>query len=139
MTLEELRTRNFATVAEAVEAVFDGKLDERTLRRAIDEGQIPAIKVGTKTLIPVAPLLAMLDAPDRPAVEVQAPAAEPAADALAAVREILRGALRALDVLTGYHGEDHGAAEQSVNAGQHDATLGLPVLPHLLRGGGNVA
>lgn len=136
MTLDELRTRNVGTVAEVIEAFFDGKCDERTFRRGIDAGQIPAIKIGNKTLIPIAPLLAMIEAPAPPAFP--APSAEdPAGDALTAVREILRGALRALEVLTGYQGEDHGGATAASGAGQDDSTGGRSV-PRLLEGGRGV-
>lgn len=63
MNLFDLHQRNFISPKEA--AVFFGTdehpVDERTIRRAAEEGQIPAVKLGTKTLIPVPPLLALLD------------------------------------------------------------------------------
>lgn len=133
MTLDELRSRNFATVAEVAETFFGGQVDERTVRRAIADGQIQAVKVGAKTLVPVAPLLAMIDAPEQPGTAAPTPPAEPGTDALAAVREVLRGALRALDVLTGYQGEDHNGDEHAVNAGQSDASGGRPLPPPALR------
>lgn len=60
MTLDELRGRLFVSVPEAAAEVF--RLDERTVRRAIADGQVPGVKVGNKTLIPVPKLLAMLGA-----------------------------------------------------------------------------
>lgn len=60
MTLEELSRRLFVSVPEAAAEVFG--LDERTVRRAIADGQVPGVKVGNKTLIPVPKLLAMLGA-----------------------------------------------------------------------------
>src|SRR5690348_14382680 len=99
MTLDELRSRTFVTVAEAAE-LLDGT-DERTVRRAISDGQIPAIKVGTKTLIPVPRLLALIEPSAGPQDAPLRAVAAPAADAVSAAREILRGALRALEALTG--------------------------------------
>lgn len=60
MTLDDLRGRLFVSVPEAAAEVFG--LDERTVRRAIADGQVPGVKVGNKTLIPVPKLLAMLGA-----------------------------------------------------------------------------
>lgn len=58
MTPDELRQRLFISVPEAAADVFD--VDERTLRRAIKDGQVPSLKVGNKTLIPVPKLLPLL-------------------------------------------------------------------------------
>jgi excisionase family DNA binding protein len=58
MTPEELRGRLFIGVPEAAAEVFE--VDERTVRRAIADGQIPGVKIGNKTLIPVPKLLALL-------------------------------------------------------------------------------
>lgn len=58
MTPDELRQRLFIPVPEAAADVFG--VDERTVRRGIEKGQIPAIKIGNKTLIPVAKLLPLL-------------------------------------------------------------------------------
>lgn len=60
MNLDELRGRLFLTVPEAAAEVFG--VDERTLRRAITDGQVPGVKVGNKTLIPVPGLLRLLAA-----------------------------------------------------------------------------
>ncbi|GAA2004400.1 hypothetical protein GCM10009799_34540 [Nocardiopsis rhodophaea] len=54
MSIDELRSQLFATVAEAASVL---RSDERTVRRAIEAGHIPAVKVSNKTLIPVQALL----------------------------------------------------------------------------------
>lgn len=132
MTIEELRQRNFATVAEVAAAFFGGMCDERTIRRGIEQGQIPAIKVGTKTLIPVPKLLALIEpAEARPSGPVGV-AAESSTDTVAAIREILRGALLAVEALGG----NHGAAVEGIDAGQEIGARGPNVPPRLLRGGG---
>jgi excisionase family DNA binding protein len=51
VTLDELEGRLFADIPQA--AAILGR-DERTVRRAAAEGEIPATKVGAKYLIPVA-------------------------------------------------------------------------------------
>ena len=65
MSVEELSTRLFATVAEAAPLL---RSDERTVRRAIEAGHIPAVRVSNKTLIPVRALfkLAELDVDQGP-------------------------------------------------------------------------
>ncbi len=65
MSVDELRTRLFATVAEAAPLL---RSDERTVRRAIEAGHIPAVRVSNKTLIPVRALfkLAGLDVDQGP-------------------------------------------------------------------------
>lgn len=57
MTPAELRQRVVITVPELADVLG---VDERTVRRAIAHDQILAIKVGKKTLIPVAKLLPLL-------------------------------------------------------------------------------
>ncbi|MFC7326282.1 helix-turn-helix domain-containing protein [Marinactinospora rubrisoli] len=54
MVDSDLRRQLFATVAETASLL---RSDERTVRRAIEAGHIPAVKVSNKTLIPVAALL----------------------------------------------------------------------------------
>ena len=66
ITLDTLRDKNFATVAEVASVVFDGQVDERTIRRAIEDGTITAVKLGARTLIPVPPLLALFEGPSKP-------------------------------------------------------------------------
>lgn len=66
MSIEELRasSANVLTVAQAVTALaaLDGeKLDERTVRRACEDGQLPSIRVGRRILIPRLPLIALLE------------------------------------------------------------------------------
>jgi len=62
MDLDHLRGRLFIGVPEAARHVFE--VDERTLRRAIADGQVPGVKVGVRTLIPVPALLRLLGAED---------------------------------------------------------------------------
>ncbi len=130
MTPDELRTRNFVNVAEAAEFLGPGEpLDERTVRRAIEQGQIPALKVGAKTLIPVAPLLAMIQAPS--SAPTEAPARQ-VADPIPAVREILLGALRAVEALTERSlGDDRSPGATtltSIDTSAEGAVI-LPVIP----------
>lgn len=54
MSIDELRSQLFATVAEAAPLL---RSDERTVRRAIEAGHVPAVKLSNKTLIPVRALL----------------------------------------------------------------------------------
>jgi excisionase family DNA binding protein len=51
MTLDELDGQNFASAPEVAEILG---MDERSVRRAIAAGEIPATKVGARYLIPVA-------------------------------------------------------------------------------------
>jgi excisionase family DNA binding protein len=98
MTPDELRSRNFITVQQAAADVFH--VDERTIRRGIEEGQIPAVKIGTKTLIS-APQLAEMIAPTATPGQVSLAAVNSTGpDMVAMAAEILRGALRALEALT---------------------------------------
>ena len=50
MTLDEFSDRLFTGVAEAARIL---EVDERTVRRAIAAGEIPATKVGARHMIPV--------------------------------------------------------------------------------------
>lgn len=50
MTPTDLDGKNFLEVPAAAEAL--GGVDERTLRRAISQGDVPAIRVGLKWLVP---------------------------------------------------------------------------------------
>jgi excisionase family DNA binding protein len=59
VTLEDLKGRNFAKVFE-VAAIFER--DRRTIRTAIRNGDIPAVKIGAEYLIPVAWVLAQAQA-----------------------------------------------------------------------------
>lgn len=67
MSLDQLRTQNFASREQAAE--FLG-VDVRTVGRAIDAGQLPAVKVGNRVLVPVPGLLALLEAPQAPPAPV---------------------------------------------------------------------
>ena len=53
---DELRGRLFVTVSEAAQVLL---CDERTVRRAIEAGDIPAVKVSGVTRIRAAALLTM--------------------------------------------------------------------------------
>lgn len=55
-----LRTSSAATVTRAdVAALLE--VDERTVTRAVDAGQLPSLRIGRRVLIPRVPLLALLD------------------------------------------------------------------------------
>jgi excisionase family DNA binding protein len=59
--LEWLRASTAATVTRAdVAALLD--VDERTVTRAVEAGQIPSLRVGHRVLIPRLPLLELLGA-----------------------------------------------------------------------------
>lgn len=98
MTPEELRQRNFITVKQTAEILG---VDERTVRRGIDDGQVPAMKVGTKTLIIAPRLAALIDPAYSPPAPLPAVVETTSPGAIAAAAEILRGALRALEALAG--------------------------------------
>jgi hypothetical protein len=72
VTLDELRESDAtvltpAQTADVLRDVEGHRLDERTVRRAAETGQIPCVRVGRRLLIPRLPLLAMLEGgPDRP-------------------------------------------------------------------------
>ncbi|MFI9552361.1 helix-turn-helix domain-containing protein [Nonomuraea endophytica] len=65
MKTEEMSERLFATVPEVGRLL---RADERTIRRAIADGQIPAVRLGATWRIPVAWLRvrALLDPPPDP-------------------------------------------------------------------------
>jgi excisionase family DNA binding protein len=50
-TLHDLEGRNFATVPEVAGIL---RYDVRTVRRAINDGEIPAVKAGATYRVPVA-------------------------------------------------------------------------------------
>lgn len=54
MTAVQLRGRLFITVAEAAQVL---EVDPRTLRRSIDAGEFPAVRVAASVRIPVAKFL----------------------------------------------------------------------------------
>lgn len=55
-----LRSSAAATVTRAdVAELLD--VDERTVTRAVDAGQLPSLRIGRRVLIPRVPLLALLD------------------------------------------------------------------------------
>ncbi|MGP4024385.1 helix-turn-helix domain-containing protein [Actinomadura sp. 3N407] len=114
MTPDELRTQLFATVSE-VAGVF--RADDRTVRRAIDAGTIPAVKVGTKTLIPVPRLLALIEPPESPAETAAPSGIDPAA--VRAATEMIRAGLGALEALLEAPGIGRGITGSS----------GAPVVP----------
>jgi excisionase family DNA binding protein len=63
--LEWLRASTAATVTRAdVAALLD--VDERTVTRAVEAGQIPSLRVGHRVLIPRLPLLELLGATSMP-------------------------------------------------------------------------
>jgi excisionase family DNA binding protein len=108
--LDQVRTRNFLTVAEA--AAFFEDCDERTIRRAIDAGQLPAVRLGTKTLIPVPPLLALLNLPESP-VEIPTTGISP--EIVAGAVEMVKAGLRVLEPLV--RAKDVSAHENEGGAG----------------------
>ncbi|BCT76086.1 hypothetical protein SCMU_19280 [Sinomonas cyclohexanicum] len=66
MSLNDLRasTANVISVAQAAAALADlegHRPDERTVRRACEDGQLPAIRLGKRILIPRLAFLAILD------------------------------------------------------------------------------
>jgi len=64
-TLDEIRasTATILTITD-VAALLD--VDERTVRRACEDGQLPSVRVGRRILIPREQLLAVLDRPSGP-------------------------------------------------------------------------
>lgn len=109
--LDELRTRNFVTPREAAEVLHD--VDERTVRRAVEAGQLPGHKIGTKTLIPAAALLRMIEADEGPA-NVTPPGVN-----AAAIRVALASVRTALDAIEHSLGE----AEEQTDGGAADAAV----------------
>ena len=59
MDLEELRVSRAAVVTIAQAAAVFG-VDVRTVTRAIENGELPALRLGRRVLIPRLPLLAAL-------------------------------------------------------------------------------
>ena len=85
MNLDDLRTSNAAALTvTAVAGLLH--LDERTVRRACEEGDLPCLKVGRRRLIPTEPLRQLL-CPSSPDI-----GADPAGET--AVRHVLKGASR---------------------------------------------
>ncbi len=67
MNLADLRASEAAILGMADVAELLG-VDERTVRRACDDGQLPCISVGRRRLIPREPLLALLTTPSDNAI-----------------------------------------------------------------------
>ena len=59
MNLEDLRASGSAVVTVAQAASVFG-VDVRTVARAIENGELPAVRLGRRVLIPRLPLLAVL-------------------------------------------------------------------------------
>ena len=71
MDLEELRISRAAVVTVAQAAAVFG-VDVRTVTRAIESGELPALRLGRRVLIPRLPLLAALGVRDDDALtEIQ--------------------------------------------------------------------
>ncbi len=90
MNLDDLRASTAAvltvTQTAAILRDLDGNtLDERTVRRACQDGQIQCIYVGRRLLIPREPLLALLTSPSNSS-------AEPRQDSAAATLKPVEGA-----------------------------------------------
>lgn len=64
MTLDDLRASRRATLT-ITDVAGLLEVDERTVRRACEEGQLPCIRVGRRLLIPREPLLSLLTAPHK--------------------------------------------------------------------------
>lgn len=65
MNLDQLRAGDKAAVTVTDVARLLG-VDERTVRRACEDGDLPSIRVGRRVLLPRLPLLALLGAEDTP-------------------------------------------------------------------------
>jgi excisionase family DNA binding protein len=74
--LAMVRSRLFLTVGEFAELY---RCDERTARRGIERGEVPAVRVGSTIRIPVAALLRMAGLEDA----LESREAEPASPAIA--------------------------------------------------------
>lgn len=75
LSVEALRGRVFIPVPEAAQ-VFE--VDPRTLRRGIEAGEIPAVKIAGSWRLPVAKLLALASVDDEPATDQPGAPAAPA-------------------------------------------------------------
>ena len=79
MNLADLRTcQNAALTVTAVAGLLH--LDERTVRRACEDGDLPRLKVGRRLLIPREPLLALLTTPLHNGAELYQSSATAATD-----------------------------------------------------------
>lgn len=58
MTLDDIRDRTVITVTEAAELL---ELDARTVRRGLENGDLPGVRVGQRWVIPVAHILPILE------------------------------------------------------------------------------
>jgi excisionase family DNA binding protein len=58
VNVDDIRGKATITVAEAAELLG---LDQRSVRNGCLSGEIPSVKIGRRTLIPVPKLLAMID------------------------------------------------------------------------------
>lgn len=61
MRLDDIRGRTVITVTEAARLL---ELDERTVRRGLENGDLPGVRVGRRWVIPVERLLPLLE-PDK--------------------------------------------------------------------------
>jgi len=85
VTLEDLRTtKDAAWTVTAVAGLLH--LDERTVRRACEDGQLPCLHVGRRLLIPTEPLRALL-CPNTPDIS-----ADPALTGSCTTTEPIEGA-----------------------------------------------
>jgi excisionase family DNA binding protein len=66
--IEWLRTTKAATITRAEAAELLG-VDQRTITRAVADGQIPSLQVGRRVLIPRIPLLARLEGTTDPVLD----------------------------------------------------------------------
>ena len=68
MNLNDLRASDasFLTITQTTQFLrdVDGEiLDQRTVRRACEDGQLPCVRVGRRLLVPREPLVALFSAP----------------------------------------------------------------------------
>ena len=56
--IEDIRDRAVITVTEAAELL---ELDERTVRRGLEDGNLPGVRVGRRWVVPVPRLLRLLE------------------------------------------------------------------------------
>jgi excisionase family DNA binding protein len=89
MTLDDLHTTTAAALTVTqVAGLLD--LDERTVRRACEDGQLPCLKVGRRLLIPTEPLRALL-CPNTPDTDAGPSTNGPSADNKTAERSHSHG------------------------------------------------